>query len=56
MKYEEVYLHAYESVAAATPGIANYLAFFNSARPHSSLAGQTPDTAYYGNMELKQAA
>jgi putative transposase len=56
VKYEEVYLHAYESVAAATAGIANYLAFFNTRRPHSSLAGQTPDTAYYGNLQLKQAA
>jgi putative transposase len=56
VKYEEVYLHAYESVAAATAGIANYLAFFNTRRPHSSLAGQTPDTAYYGNTQLKEAA
>ncbi len=56
VKYEEVYLHAYDSVAAAATGIANYLTFFNTGRPHSSLAGQTPDTAYYGNIELKQAA
>lgn len=56
VKYEEVYLHAYDSVAAATTGIANYLIFFNTRRPHSSLAAQTPDTAYYGNLQLKQAA
>jgi putative transposase len=47
VKYEEVYLHAYESVGAAKVGIGRYLEFFNSRRPHSSLAGQTPDTAYF---------
>lgn len=47
LKYENVYLHAYETVAAARAGIANYLEFFNTARPHSSLGGKTPDTAYY---------
>ena len=56
VKYEEVYLHAYESVAAATAGIANYLSFFNTGRPHSSLAGQTPDTAYFGSTQSQQAA
>lgn len=56
VKYEEVYLHAYESVATARVGIANYLAFFNARRPHSSLAGQTPDTAYFGYTQLEKAA
>jgi putative transposase len=56
VKYEEVYLHAYDSVAAARVGIANYLAFFNEQRPHSSLAGQTPDTAYFGYTQLEKAA
>ena len=51
-----MYLHAYDSVAAATARIANYLNFFNTGRPQSSLAGQTPDTAYYGNLQFKQAA
>jgi putative transposase len=54
VKYEEVYLHAYESVAAARAGIASYLDFFNTRRPHSSLGGQTPDTAYFGNTPLKE--
>jgi putative transposase len=56
VKYEEVYLHAYESVAAARAGIARYLEFYNTRRPHSSLAGQTPDTAYFKNTLLKMAA
>ena len=46
IKYEEVYLHAYDSVSAARLGIAGYLAFYNTRRPHSSLDGQTPDQAY----------
>ena len=56
VKYENVYLHAYESVAAARAGITEYLDFFNSKRPHSSLGGQTPDTAYFLNNTLKAAA
>jgi putative transposase len=56
VKYEEVYLHAYESVAAARAGIASYLDFFNTKRPHSSLGGHTPDTAYFGHTQHKEAA
>jgi putative transposase len=56
VKYEEVYLHAYESVSVAKTAIAKYLDFFNARRPHSSLGGQTPDTAYFGKTELKDAA
>ncbi len=47
IKYEEVYLHAYDSVSAARSGIARYLTFYNTRRPHSSLDGQTPDQAYH---------
>ncbi len=43
IKYEEVYLHAYASVSEARAGIGNYIAFYNTTRPHSSLRGQTPD-------------
>lgn len=56
LKYEHVYLHAYESVAEAKAGIASYLDFFNRARPHSSLGAQTPDTAYSTKIDFKQAA
>lgn len=56
IKYENVYLHAYESVAAVRTGISQYLAFFNSRRPHSALGGQTPDTAYFLNNAWKLAA
>jgi putative transposase len=46
VKYEEVYLKAYDSVAEARVSIARYLDFFNRRRPHSSLDGRTPDEAY----------
>jgi len=41
VKYEEVYLHAYESVSMARAGLTRYFQFNNSRRPHSSLGGQT---------------
>ena len=47
VKYEEVYLHAYDSVSVARNGIARYFKFYNTRRPHSSLDGQTPDQAYH---------
>ena len=47
LKYEEVYLHAYDSVSAATGGIGRYLTLYNTRRPHSSLADRTPDEAYF---------
>jgi putative transposase len=48
IKYEEVYLHADESVSAARAGIGRYLDLYNRRRPHSSLDGMTPDQAYFG--------
>jgi putative transposase len=46
VKYEEVYLRAYASVPEARASIGRYLAFYNGRRPHSSLAGRTPDQAH----------
>jgi putative transposase len=56
VKYEEVYLKAYESVAEAREGIGTYLEFYNSERRHQSLNRQTPDQVYLGNVEWPQAA
>src|SRR6202522_3678543 len=42
VKYEEVYLHAYDSVAEARTSIGRYLAFYNDERPHQALGYQTP--------------
>ena len=47
LKYEEVYLRAYETVAEARRLIGRYLDFFNTKRPHSSLGARTPEQAYY---------
>lgn len=51
IKYDEVYLHAYESVSQARAGIERFLTFYNTPRPHSSLDGKTPDQAYF-NLKL----
>jgi putative transposase len=57
IKYEEVYLHAYETVSAARAGIGRYLGFYNSGRPHKALDRATPDEFYYQNLPaLEQAA
>src|SRR5712675_818493 len=50
VKYEEVYLHAYDSVLDARDGIGRYLDLYNRRRPHSSLDGMTPDQAYFGSQ------
>ena len=56
IKYEEVYLKAYESVRDARSSISNYIGFYNSGRPHSSLDGSTPDEAYFGGRQMAEAA
>jgi putative transposase len=55
LKYEEVYLHAYETVSEARAGITRYVGFYNSRRPHDSLTRRTPDAVYF-NLPLKAAA
>jgi putative transposase len=56
VKYEEVYLRAYDSVSEARASIGRYLNFYNSRRPHSSLDGVTPDQAYFNSLPLRLAA
>lgn len=56
VKYEHVYLHAYETVAEARAKLGGYLEFFNSRRPHSSLDRQTPDMVYFKTQPQVQAA
>ena len=56
VKYEEVYLRAYDSVSEARASIARYLAFYNERRPHSSLDRRTPDEAYFGAQTIAAAA
>ena len=56
VKYEEVYLHAYDSVGEARASIGRYLDFYNTRRPHSSLDGTTPDQAYFTPLPIRLAA
>ncbi len=56
VKYEEVYLRAYDSVAEARASIGRYLDFYNRKRPHSSLDARTPDHAYFGHLPQVAAA
>ncbi len=56
VKYEHVYLHAYESVTEAREQLAGYFEFYNGQRPHSSLGAQTPDAAYFDSTAVKLAA
>jgi putative transposase len=48
LKYEEVFLHAYDNLIEARVGIARYFEFFNHERPHQALGYQTPDAFYRG--------
>ena len=56
VKYEEVYLRAYDSVAQARASLGRYLTFYNTVRPHSSLDARTPDDAYFNHLPLMAAA
>ena len=56
VKYEEVYLRAYDSVSEARASIGRYLDFYNQRRPHSSLDDMTPDHAYFNPLPLRMAA
>jgi putative transposase len=56
IKYEEVYLHAYETVSAAQQGLARYLTFYNQTRPHRALDGHTPDGVYFDHLPVRRPA
>ena len=56
VKYEHVYLHAYESTREAKLKLSNYFNFYNQRRPHSRLDRQTPDQAYFNSLPLQEAA
>jgi len=56
IKYEEIYLKAYDTVGEARASIGRYLAFYNGRRPHSSLDRKTPDQAYFDRLPQTAAA
>ena len=56
VKYEEVYLRAYDTVSDARASIGRSLDFYNGRRPHSRLDGGTPDQAYFNPLPFRAAA
>jgi putative transposase len=46
LKYECVYLHAFETGSELRAGLSKWIGYYNTRRPHSTLAGRTPDEAY----------
>ncbi len=56
LKYEEVYLKAYETVAEALCGIGNYFNLYNGERPHQSLGRLTPNEVYAAGFTLPEVA
>jgi putative transposase len=56
VKYEQIYLHAHETMRELKHALSVYFAFFNARRPHQSLQYQTPDEVYFGTGVLKKAA
>jgi putative transposase len=47
MKYECIYLHAFETGSELRAGLARWVGYYNADRPHSGLRGRTPDEAYH---------
>ena len=56
IKYEEVYLHAYETVRAAHQGLARYLTFYTQTRPNQARDGKMPDQGYFNNLPTRRTA
>lgn len=56
LKYECIYLHAFDSGSALRAGLAYWIGYYNARRPHSTLAGRTPDEAYRATGTEKLAA
>ena len=56
IKYQEVYLKAYESTSDARANIRRFIDFYNAVRGHSSLQGQPPDSVCFNNTGAAIAA
>jgi putative transposase len=56
IKYEHVYLHAYETVSEARAQMTTYIDFYNRRRPHTALDRCTPDDWYFSSLPQQQAA
>ena len=56
VKYEDVYLHAYETPTELRAGLARYFTFYNTRRRHSALDRRTPDAVYFEQAHGQLAA
>jgi putative transposase len=56
LKYECIYLHAFETGSELRAGLADWISYYNARRPHSTLVGRTPDEAYRETRTEKLAA
>ena len=56
VKYEDIYLRAYETPAALRNGLDRYFTFYNTRRRHTALDRRTPDAVYFGDSSVLNAA
>ena len=56
IKYDEVYLKAYESVSHAKTNLGAFITLYNSRRPHQAFAGRTPDMVYFAGLPQEKSA
>ena len=56
IKYEEVYLKAYDSVSQAKASLGQFITFYNNRRPHQTFAGKTPDMIYFSGLPQENIA
>ena len=54
LKYECVYLHAWETGSQARAGVGRWIAFYNYQRPHAAHGGQPPAVGYFNAIETDQ--
>jgi len=56
VKYEDIYLHAYETLRELKAALSRYFRFYNTRRPHQNLEYRTPDEVYFSTQPMKTAA
>ena len=56
MKYECIYLHAFETGSEVRAGLRRWIGYYNADRPHSALDGRTPDEAYTSDTMTERLA
>ena len=56
VKYEDIYLRAYETPAALRAGLTRYFDFYNTRRRHTALDRRTPDAVYFEQVAVNTAA